>query len=130
MTEEFTMTTIIPADPQKVYHAWMDSAEHAAFTGSPAEIDNRVGGKFTAWDNYIQGKTLALEPSRHILQSWRTTEFPDSSPDSSLEVTLEPAEGGTRLTLVHTAIPDGQADEYRQGWEDYYFIPLVAYFSQ
>jgi len=130
MTEEFTMTTVIPAEPQKVYHAWMNSAEHAAFTASPAEIDNRVGGKFTAWDGYIQGETLALEPPRRILQLWRTTEFPEASPNSRLELTFETATGGTRITLVHTVIPDGQAEEYRQGWEDYYFTPLIAYFSE
>jgi uncharacterized protein YndB with AHSA1/START domain len=130
MTEEFTMTAIIPAEPEKVYRAWMDSAEHAAFTGSAAEIDNRVGGKFSAWDGYIQGQTLALEPARRILQAWRTTEFPDSSPDSRLEVRFEPVEGGTQLTLTHTAIPDGQGDDYREGWEDYYFTPLTAYFSR
>ena len=103
--------------------------QHAGFTGGAAEIDPAVGGAFTAWDGYIQGKTLELEPFSRILQSWRTTDFPAGSADSLLEVRLAEAEGGARITLVHTGIPDGQAAEYRQGWEDYYFAPLKEYFQ-
>ena len=130
MTESLNMSTLIQAEPERVYRAWMDSAQHAAFTGSAAEIDNRVGGRFTAWDGYIQGETLALEPFDRIVQSWRTTEFPELSPDSRLEISFTAENGGTRLTLVHTNIPDGQGEGYRGGWEDYYFTPLVEYFSR
>jgi activator of HSP90 ATPase len=115
--------------PERLYSAWLDSEQHAAFTGSPAKVDPQVGGSFTAWDGYIQGATLELQPFLRILQSWRTTEFPEDSPDSSLEVLVQEEEGGARLTLIHTQIPDGQAESYRQGWEDYYFQPMQAYFS-
>ena len=130
MAEKLNLSTLIPAEPEKVYLAWLDSAGHTAITGSPAKIDRRIGGKFTAWDGYIEGTTLELQPFQRILQSWRTSEFPDSSPNSQLEVLFEPAEGGTRLTLIHTNIPDGQAEEYRQGWEDFYFTPMTSYFSE
>jgi len=129
MTESLQLSTTLPASAQQVYQAWLSSAEHAGFTGGAAEIDPAVGGAFTAWDGYIQGKTLELEPFSRILQSWRTTDFPAGSADSLLEVRLAEAEGGARITLVHTGTPDGQADEYRQGWEDYYFAPLKEYFQ-
>jgi activator of HSP90 ATPase len=128
MSEELEMSTLLPASACRVYEAWLDSAEHSDFTGSAAEIDAQTGGNYTAWDGYIQGRTLALEPCKRILQSWRTTEFPEGAPDSLLEVLLEDAPGGTRLSLRHTAIPDGQAEQYRQGWEDYYFSPMAQYF--
>ena len=35
----------------------------------------------------------------------------------------------TRLTLRHTHIPDGQAQQYEEGWRDYYFQPMLEYFS-
>jgi activator of HSP90 ATPase len=129
MAEKLTLSTIVPATPDKVYRAWLETAGHAAITGSPADIDGQVGGKFTAWDGYIEGYTLDLKPFSRIVQSWRTSDFPEGSPDSHLEVLLEEAEGGTRLTLVHTNIPDGQAEDYRQGWEDFYFTPMATYFS-
>jgi uncharacterized protein YndB with AHSA1/START domain len=115
--------------PERVYRAWLDSAEHGAISGGRAEIQATVGGRFTAWDGYIQGTTLELEPPRRILQSWRTTDFPAESPDSSLEALFEAAEGGTRVRLVHSQIPDGQGEDYRQGWEEYYFAPMQEYFS-
>ena len=72
---------------------------------------------------------LELDPPRRIVQSWRTTEFPEGSPDSRLEVLLEPDGAGTRLTLVHTEIPDGQGARYEEGWKENYFTPMKAYFS-
>ncbi len=129
MPENLTLSTNLPVSPEALYQAWMDSDGHAAFTGSPAEIDARPGGQFTAWDGYISGSTLELHPFHKIIQAWRTTDFPPSSPDSHLEVLFEPAAGGTRLTLIHTNIPDGQAEDYRQGWEDFYFTPMADYYS-
>ena len=130
MSEQSELSTILPASPRVVYEAWLDSKAHGLFTGSAAEIDPHVNGAFTAWDGYISGKTLELEPYRRILQSWRTDEFPAGAPDSLLELLFEEEGPGTRLTLRHTQIPDGQADQYEQGWRDYYFDPMLVYFSE
>ena len=130
MLETIHCSTIIPSvTPERLYRAWLDSAEHGALTGSEAQIDPQVGGSFTAWDGYIQGTTLELQPYRCILQAWRTTDFPQGSADSRLEVLLEEVEGGVQITLHHSDIPTGQGEQYRQGWEDYYFQPMQAYFS-
>jgi activator of HSP90 ATPase len=98
-------------------------------TGSPAKVEPRVGGSFTAWDGYITGKTLELKPYTRIVQSWRTTEFPADSPDSRLEVLLEAAEDGTKITLIHSDVPDDQAGDYEHGWEESYFTPMREYFG-
>jgi uncharacterized protein YndB with AHSA1/START domain len=129
MSEKLNLSVILPVPPQKVYEAWLDSKAHANFTGSPADITPQIGGDYSAWDGYISGKTLALEPYRLIRQTWRTTEFPESAPDSLLEVLIEASGKGTKLTLLHTNIPDGQTELYRQGWEDYYFTPMKDYFE-
>ncbi len=63
------------------------------------------------------------------MQAWRTTEFPEGSPDSRLEMLLEEAKGGTKITLVHTNIPDGQGKDYEQGWIAFYFKPMKQYFK-
>ena len=130
MAESFEISTFFPTiSVERIYRAWLDSGEHSAFTGSPAQIDPGVGGKFTAWDGYIYGKTLKTEPFQRILQAWRTTEFPEQSPDSQLEILIEGVDNGAKVTLIHTGIPDGQAEDYRQGWEEYYFEPMQRYFS-
>ncbi|KAF0112191.1 MAG: Activator of Hsp90 ATPase 1 family protein [Chloroflexi bacterium] len=128
--ESLKLSICIPEPIETVFHAWLDSKQHSRFTGSEAEVDPKVGGEFTAWGGYISGKTKVLEPPNRILQSWRTTEFPVDSPDSLLEILLEKIPGGTQLTLIHTEIPDGQAEMYREGWEEYYFTPMQDYFQQ
>jgi activator of HSP90 ATPase len=123
------MSAVIPAEAAEIYAAWLSGKSHAAMTGSPATGSARVGGKFTAWDGYIAGKNLELVPHSLIVQAWRTTDFPADAPDSRLEVRLSPTKGGTRVTLVHTDIPPGQAGGYREGWTEYYFGPMKEYFS-
>jgi activator of HSP90 ATPase len=128
-TDSIKVTAVMPADPKAVFGAWMSSAGHAGMTGSAAKIGARAGSKFSAWDGYISGKTLELDPPRRILQSWRTTDFAQGDPDSTLEVLLERAKGGTKVTLVHTNIPAGHGGEYRKGWLDFYFKPMKGWFA-
>jgi activator of HSP90 ATPase len=129
MKNSFTLTTTLAAIPQEVYDAWLSSDGHAVMTGSPAKVEAAVGGKFSAWDGYIFGKTLELDPPRRILQTWRTTEFPKKAPDSRIEILFEAITDGTKLTLLHTDMPEDQVESYRQGWEDFYFKPTKEYFG-
>lgn len=126
--ESLRLTVTLPADPDTVYDAWISAKVHAAMTGGAATSEAKKGGVFTACDNYISGKHLALEPGKRILQSWRTTEFPTSAPDSRLELRLSVLDGGTRLLLLQSDIPDGQSEMYAQGWQDSYFEPMTRYF--
>jgi activator of HSP90 ATPase len=128
--ESFTLSTMISATPEQIYTAWLSSEGHSQMTGGQAEVQGGVGGAFTAWDGYIRGKTLELKPHKRIVQAWRTSEFPEDSPDSRVEILLEGTAEGTKLTLVHTNIPDGQAEGYKEGWEDFYFTPMRAFFSR
>ncbi|HLF75226.1 MAG TPA: SRPBCC family protein [Anaerolineales bacterium] len=130
MKNGFTLSAVLPARPSEIYRAWLSSKGHAAMTGSPAKVDGRVGGRFSAWDGYISGSTLELEPDRRIVQAWRTSEFPDEAPDSRVEIVLEETAGGTKVTLSHRDMPEDQVDSYRQGWEDFYFQPMRAYFGK
>jgi uncharacterized protein YndB with AHSA1/START domain len=127
--ESILISEVIPATPQRIFSAWMDSAEHSAFTGDEATVVPEIGGELRVAGGYIQGRTLELNEGSRIVHSWRTTEFPPDSPDSRVEITLEPTLGGTLVTLLHTDIPVGQGDRYRQGWNEYYLSRLKSYFS-
>ncbi len=126
----FKVSTVLPANRERLYKAWLSSKEHSAFTGGKARIQAKVGGRFTAWDGYITGRTVVLEPFRRIVQSWRTTEFTSGSPDSRLAVLFNDARTGTRVTLMHSQIPQGQAEQYKAGWREYYFAPMREYYSK
>ncbi len=99
-------------------------------TGSTATSEPRVGSSYSAWDGYISGEHLELEPGKRVVQSWRTTEFPEDSPDSVLEVLFVTDPDGTRLTLVHSGIPDGQGETYHEGWQSRYFAPMREHFAK
>jgi activator of HSP90 ATPase len=129
MTESIEVSEVFPVAQRELYLAWLDGKKHTAFTGGEAVIDATVGGRFTAWDGYIEGRIEQLEPPERVLQSWRTTDFPSGSPDSVLEIRIEAVEGGSKLTLLHTNIPQGQGQSYRQGWIDHYFVPMREYFA-
>jgi activator of HSP90 ATPase len=125
---QFILTITLPAKAADIYKAWLSTQGHTKMTGSPAKVDGRENGDFTAWDGYIWGTFLELDENKRITQSWRTSEFPEEAEDSHVEVILEESGGKTKLTLVHTNIPEGQ-DSYKKGWEDFYFTPMQIYFK-
>lgn len=117
------------ASPSDVYDALTDSRKHSEFTGSKATGKAVVGGSFTAWDGYISGKYLKLKAGKDIVQEWKTTEWPKDYPPSIVEFILKKKINGTELTMIHSKVPAEQAEEYRQGWLDFYWKPLKVYFK-
>lgn len=127
-TDSLHVSALIPASPEAVYEAWLSSEEHGLMTGEEALIEPHVGGSHRAHGDYIEGKTLALDPGKRIVQTWRTLEFPQGSSDSQITVMLAAEGDHTRITIAHTEIPEGQGPRYDSGWREYYFAPMVAYF--
>jgi uncharacterized protein YndB with AHSA1/START domain len=132
--ETVRLTAVLPASADRIYAAWLDSGEHSRMTGGKASVDPRIGGDYSAWDGYIEGKTLELEPGRRIVQSWRSSDFPLGAGDSRLEVHLldVPSDqgGGCEVTIIHTEIPEGQGAQYEAGWRDHYLEPMRKYFAK
>jgi uncharacterized protein YndB with AHSA1/START domain len=124
-----TQKVVVPAPPAQVYDAFVNPRVHTAFTGSPATGSARVGGTFTAWDGYISGVNRELVKGSRIVQDWQTTEWPDGAKPSRVEFSFKAVKGGTEIRMVHSNVPAEQADAYRQGWIDYYWDPLTAYFT-
>ena len=100
MPFSFTLTDIIPATPQQIYDAWLDSRGHTKMTGSAARAKPVEGATFSAWGGYIKGKNLTLEPGRRIVQSWRTTKFAKQDPRLA---DRSAAGGGSRGHTAHVA---------------------------
>jgi uncharacterized protein YndB with AHSA1/START domain len=130
-TATIRQTVKLPAPPARVYRAWLDSKEHAAMTaGGRARQSARVGAKHSAFDGYAFGKNLGLKKDSLIVQSWRTTEFPESADDSRLEIRLDPdGRGGTALTMIHSEAPAAQRKNDASGWREYCWTPMKAYFA-
>lgn len=129
-TEKILLKEEFPVSALKLYNAWLDNTAHEAFTGGGlVSIENKKGSQFTAWNGYISGEILELEDGKRILHSWRTTEFPDLAENSFLEITLENSDHGCNLILNHWNIPNGQGEDYKKGWIEFYFKPMKEYFK-
>jgi activator of HSP90 ATPase len=128
--ESIRLSAVFPVSSEKLYNAWLSTKEHSAFTGSEAKVSAKVNGKFTAWDGYIKGKNLELKAHKKIVQTWRTSEFEEDAPDSILELEFKKKGDKTVLYLYHHDLQKGDAKKYKQGWKDYYFTPMKAYFEK
>lgn len=129
MKNKIKLSCVLPVKKDVVYKAWLSSKEHSAFTGSAAKMSAKVGGAYSAYNGYINGKNLKLEPNKYILQSWHASDFTEDAEDSMLEVLLEANPKGSKLTLIHSGLPESRMDEFKQGWKDFYFKPMKKYFS-
>lgn len=126
---QFTLKTIINATAKEIYTSWLSSEGHTNMTGGAASISEKIGDKFNAWDGYIEGENLELEPHKRILQSWRTSQFEDQEEDSKIEILLNEVDGQTELVLNHTGLPES-GEHYKKGWIDHYFAPMKEYFQK
>lgn len=128
MKVAFKLRHLFNVNPAQIYAAWLDSVQHSRMTGGQAECSDTIGGSFTAWGGYIEGKNIALKPNKEIRQSWRTSEFDANDEDSIVTVQFNASENGTELVLEHNNIPEGQT-QYKKGWLEHYFIPMENYFN-
>ncbi len=130
MSDSIKLSITLPVDPKTIYNAWLNSDEHTAFTKSKTTIEKKVGSTFSAGDGYITGKNELLHMNKRIVQTWRTTDFSEDAEDSTLEISFEKVEKGTKIILQHSNLPDDTGKIYRKGWRDHYFKPMKEYFEE
>ena len=126
---KFTIKTKIHSTAKEIYETWLSNEGHTNMTGGAATISDKIGSNFTAWDGYIKGRNLDLEPYKRILQSWRTLQFEEHEEDSQIEIRLNEVDGQTELILIHTNVPESGV-HYIKGWDNHYFQPMKEYFSK
>jgi glutathione S-transferase len=118
----------IRASIQRVFDAWTQPEQLRAWWGpqpvtcSDAEVDLRVGGRFSLVNALPDGSTVTIhgqfrvvEPPRKLVYTWR---MDDGSLESSLvTVTFEPRGEGTEVIVVHEDIPTEPVREsHENGW--------------
>jgi activator of HSP90 ATPase len=129
MSRTIQQSEVFKVSPHAVYEALMDSAMHAAFTGSAALISREIGGKFSSYDGYITGKNLELVPDKKIVQAWRAVDWPEGH-FSTVTFLFIPIPEGTQLDFTHTGIPEGEEAAFEEGWIDNYWEPMKEYLEK
>jgi uncharacterized protein YndB with AHSA1/START domain len=69
------------------------------------------------------GTFREVEPGRRIIFGWGWEGNDDLKPDAStvtVTVTVEPADGGSRVTPVHEGLTEEQAAMHAEGWNHYF----------
>jgi activator of HSP90 ATPase len=106
----------------------MDSRKHQALSGEKAEISNKVGGKFTAWNGHIAGFNLALKPYQTIVQAWRATGWwPDHYSVATFRI--EKIKGGAKLWFTQIGVPPDRYSGHYRGWIEAYWTPMKEIFA-
>jgi uncharacterized protein YndB with AHSA1/START domain len=108
----------------------MTTKGHIAFTGAPARISPKVGGKFMAWGGYIHGKNLKLVPGKSIYQTWIPSDpkWPKGH-ESRVRYLLTETPRGTRVSFTHSRVPAEHVGHLSSGWKKSYWTPLRTYLS-
>jgi uncharacterized protein YndB with AHSA1/START domain len=122
-------TVDLPHPPEKVWRALTTAEGLGTWFGNEiATIDLRPGGRAQLrWtsDYHSDLRVERVEELTVFAFTWQIKGLPEDDPRRTyVEFTLEPAGGGTRLTVVETGfaqLPDDLAsDEYRghvEGWQ-------------
>jgi activator of HSP90 ATPase len=122
-TKNIRMSVTIKASPSEVYDALMDQKKHSRFTGAPAKISRKVGGKFSAFDGYCEGVNLELMEGNKIVQSWRASDWPEGHL-STITYSLIKTPDGTKLVFTQIGVPERERESIKNGWKEFYWTPL------
>lgn len=125
MNHSLTFERSFGADPEAVFAAWSSSDALAAWFGPGSiqcevtEFDFKVGGKYRlvmrgSGEWWLSGQFTAIEGPRHLAFTWK---WDHEDEVTQLEVGIEPTEGGSQLTVVHSGFDDEKsAADHDEGW--------------
>jgi uncharacterized protein YndB with AHSA1/START domain len=118
----------IAVPPERVFQAltteeltkWWGADDQYRTTGFA--IDLRPGGRWRTdgrgadgSDFHVEGEVLEVDRPKRLVQTWKPSWEP--GPPSTIAYTLEPIEGGTRVTVRHSGFVDPTScDSHANGW--------------
>ena len=111
----------INASVDKVWDALVNPKTIDKWGGGPAKMNDQEGFEFEFWGGDIYGKNKEVIKNKKLVQDWFSGKWEKPSIVTFL---LESLEDNIKVELIHTDIPDEEADDIEQGWKDYYMIPL------
>ncbi|WP_202425182.1 SRPBCC family protein [Streptomyces sp. HUCO-GS316] len=115
----------IAARPETVFSFFTDRDKWLSWMGTDGEFTFEPGGGYRTnvnRDNVAEGRFVAVDPPKRIVFTWGWAEGGMDLPPGSttVEITLEPVDGGTLLRLVHSGLPTPEAcAAHEEGWIHY-----------
>jgi uncharacterized protein YndB with AHSA1/START domain len=125
-TEPIVHERQIEASPERVFAFFTDPQKLTRWLADEATLDPRPGGvnlqKHLGREGKIyrmRGDFVEVSPPTRLVFTWGYDEGVSDMPagSSTVEVTFEPREGGTFLTLVHRDLPASEHAAHDSGWD-------------
>lgn len=120
-SDELRFERVLQELPEEVFRMFTNATAIREWLSDRASTDPRPGGHFYAgWDTgyYTSGEFTVVNPFNEVSFTWQGRNEPACS---QVRVLLETHEGGTLLTLIHSALGEGEAwkqvrREVHDGW--------------
>ena len=120
----YTKTVVLPLSADEAFALITQPERLRRWQTVSARVDLRVGGEFrwTVIPGHVAAGTYReVEPGKRVVFGWGWEDDPDLPPDAStVTLTVEPTDDGTRVTLVHEGLTEEQAASHAEGWNHYF----------
>jgi uncharacterized protein (TIGR03086 family) len=120
----FTKTALLPVSTDEAFALITEPERLRRWQAVTATVDLRAGGSYrwTVTPGHIaEGTYREVEPGRRVVFGWGWEGDPDLPRDAStVTITVEPADGGTLVTLVHEGLTEAQAAMHAEGWNHFF----------
>jgi uncharacterized protein YndB with AHSA1/START domain len=121
----------IAARPATIFRYFTDPDRFARWMGRSSVLDPTPGGRLAVaypTGQVAGGRVVAVEPDRRIVFTWGYEGDGQAVPagSSTVEITLEPVDGGTLVRLRHAGLPAGEPPlAHLAGWR--HALATLAY---
>ena len=120
----FTKSAVLPVSPEEAFALITEPERLRRWKAVTATVDLRAGGsyRFTVLPGHVaEGTYREVVPGRRVVFGWGWHGNADLPKDAStVTITIEPVEGGSRVTLVHEGLTAEQAVAHAEGWNHFF----------
>ncbi len=120
----FTKSAVLPVSPEEAFALITEPERLRRWKTVTATVDLRAGGsyRFTVTPGHVaEGTFREVDPGRRVVFGWGWNGSEDLPADAStVTITVEPADGGSLVTLVHEGLNEAQAAMHAEGWDHFF----------
>ena len=121
----------IAAEPAVVFAFFTDPDKMTRWMGVRSELDARPGGVYLVDvnnKNVASGEFEEVTPNSRLVFTfgWEDAPFGLTPGSSRIQIDLEPKDGGTQLSFVHSGLPEDAVGPHTEGWTHYHGRLAIA----
>lgn len=115
-------TALLPVSADEAFELITQPDRLRRWLAVSARVDLRAGGEFR-WTltpmAVAAGTVIEVEPGRRIVLGFDREPSGEPRTDT-VTITIEPADGGTLVRLVHEDLPEDQGNDVLEGWTHFF----------